>query len=281
MQSSFDAGVPDMRTCWSNAVAFVENDSAATMGNINLSKFAVPMPTPDTDDFEMVPGSISFQVFCVDSLTAAGGAIFIGRCKNILQTPRKTDTITVYDYFQNLVSFTSPKTLSGAELAMRPQQCNLLPGHHGEITDFEQGYAAPAQANFVWGTESDAAYTAGEHLRFAAFKPGFIYNPSNKNLQVTVAVQWRLRLAPTNPLHSSQTHYAPTPPSIWHQITAAAESMGHGVEDVAEAAAVGAAGYLASGGFEKGLESITGYAMRAAGAALSGLEWAAPLALAA
>jgi len=279
MQASFDAGVPDTRTCWSNSVAFVENDSAGAIGVNAVTKYAVPMPTTDTDDFEMVPAAVSFQVFCVDSLTDAGGAVFIGRCKNILQTPRRTDTMTSNEYFQNLVSFTSPKTLSGAELAMRPQQCNLLPGHHGEITNFEQGAADPAQTSFIWGTESDTTYTANPHMRFAAFKPGFIYNPQNKNLQVTVAVQWRLRLAPTNPLHSSQGHYAPTPPSVWHQITAAAETMGHGVEDVTEAAAVGAAGYLASGGIERGLESLTGYAMRAAGAALSGLEWAAPLAI--
>lgn len=281
MQQTVDSVVPDQRTAWSNSVALIDDADNSAMGNNQMTKYAVPMPTTDTDDFEMVPAAISFQVFGGDSLTDARGATFIGRCKNILQTPQRTDPITAYEYYQNLISFANPKAMSGAALAMHPQQVNLLPGHVSEVTDFESGEARPAYESFYWGTDSDSTTSTQPRFAFAGFKPGFIYNPSRRELQVTVAVQWRLRLAPTNPLHSSQAHYPPTPPSIWHEITRAAESMESGVEDVMEAGAIGAAGYLATNGaMEKGLEYVTGYAMRAAGAALSGLEWMAPLALA-
>jgi hypothetical protein len=282
MQQNVDSVVPDFRTAWSNSVAITDDADNNAIGNNQMTKYAVPMPTSDTGDFEMVPAAISFQVFGASSLTDASGATFIGRCKNVLQTPKRDDTTTNYEYYQNLISFANPKVMSGAALAMRPQQVNLLPGHASEVTDFEAGEGRPAYEDFYWGLDSDSTSSAAANLQlqFAGFKPGFIYNPQRKNLQVTVAVQWRLRLAPTNPLHSTQSHYPPTPPSIWHQITKAAESMETGVEDVAEAAAVGAAGYLATNGaIERGLESLTGYAMRTAGAALSGLEWMAPLAI--
>ena len=281
MQQDISSAAPDFRTAWSNSVALTDDGATDAIGVNEMTKYAVPMPTTDTGDFEIVPAAVSFQVFGADSLTDARGATFIGRCKNILQTPKRTDTTTNYDYFQNLISFANPKTMSGASLAMKPQQVNLLPGHVSEVTDFEQGEGRPAYEQIHWGIDSDDVGHAGDrYYKFAGFKPGFIYNPFRRDLQVTVAVQWRLRLAPTNPLHSSQSHFAPTPPSVWHSITKAAETIEHGVEDVAEVGAVGAAGYLATNGaIEKGLEYVTGYAMRTAGAALSGLEWMAPLAL--
>jgi len=283
MQQDISSAAPSgVRKAWSNSVAISDNGDTDTIGINTMDKYAVPMPTTDTGDFELVPAAISFQVFGAEALTDARGVTFIGRCKNILQTPTRTDTTTNYEYFQNLVSFANPKPMSGAALAMHPQQVDLMPGHVSEVTDFEQGESRPAFEQVVWGINSDdTSYANDNYYRFAGFKPGFIYNPQRRDLQVTVAVQWRLRLAPTNPLHSSQEHFAPTPPSIWHSITKAAESVEHGVVDVAEAGAVGAAGYLATNGaIEKGLQSMTGYAMRTAGAALSGLEWMAPLAIA-
>jgi hypothetical protein len=271
---------------WTNKVAMSTGGAGITpvgqtVYGADYNQITVPAPTTDLDDFNVVPAAISFQVSGTDSMTNASGVVYIGRTRNILASP-SNDGTTIDGLGKGLMSFSNPKAMSVAALTMVPQQVNCLPGNHADLSDFEQ-LEKSDDLTGAWRGDSTGSATTAEAigLEFAGFKPGYILNPNNRPLLVTVAVQWRVRLSPMNPMHSSLRHYAPTPPSVWHQITAAAESVGHGVEDVTEAAAVGAVGYLASGGLERGLETLSGYAMRAAGAALSGLEWAAPLAIAA
>lgn len=264
---------------WVNRVAMSTGGSGITpvgqsVYGADYNQLTIPAPTMDMDDFNLVPAAVSFQVTGTDSLTNASGVVYIGRTKNILASPANDGT-TIYGLGKGLISFSNPKIMSVAALTMRPQQVNCLPGNHADLADFEQ----MQKYDDTTGPWNDASTPGTE---FAGFKPGYILNPNNRPLLITVAVQWRLRLSPMNPMHSSLTHYPPTPAPVWHAITNAAEHVAHGVEDVAAAGSVGAAGYLASGGAAEGgllasmggaLEAGFGSAMTYGAAALE----AAPL----
>jgi hypothetical protein len=246
---------------WVNKVAMSTGGSGITpigqtVYDADYNQLTIPAPTMDMDDFNLVPAAVSFQVSGTDSLTNASGVVYIGRTKNILATPANDGT-TVYGLGKGLISFSNPKIMSVAALTMRPQQVNCLPGNHADLADFEQ----MEKYDDATGQWNDTNVPGTE---FAGFKPGYILNPNNRPLLITVAVQWRLRLSPMNPMHSSLTHYPPTPAPIWHAITSAAEHVANGVEDVAAAGSVGAAGYLASGGAaEGGLLASMGGALEA------------------
>lgn len=243
---------------WTNKVAMSTGASGITpvgqtVYDCNYDQTTVPAPTMDMDDFNVVPAAISFQVSGTDSLTNASGVVYIGRTKNILASPANDGT-TIAGLGKGLISFSNPKTMSVAALTMRPQQVNCLPGNHADLSDFEQMEKSDDLTG-LWkddgeGVGPTAAGSIG--LEYAGFKPGYILNPNHRPLLVTVAVQWRVRLSPMNPMHSSLTHYPPTPAPIWHAITKAAEHVANGAEDVAAAGSVGAAGYLASGGAAEG-----------------------------
>lgn len=246
---------------WTNKIAMSTGSAGvtpvgATTYSSDYNQITVPAPTTDLDDFNLVPAAISFQVSGTDSLTNASGVVYIGRTKNILASPANDGT-TIDGLGKGLISFSNPKAMSVAALTMRPQQVNCLPGNHADLSDFEQMHKFN---DLTEGWNDDDI----RGLEFAGFKPGYILNPNNRPLLVTVAVQWRVRLSPMNPMHSSLTHYPPTPAPIWHAITKAAEHVANGAEDVAAAGTVGAAGYLASGGAaEGGLLASMGSALEA------------------
>jgi len=263
---------------WTNTVAMSTGAAGitpvgATTFSSDYNQITIPAPTTDLDDFNLVPAAISFQVSGTDSMTNASGVVYIGRTRNILAAPANDGT-TLDGLAKGLISFSNPKIMSVAALTMRPQQVNCLPGNHADLSDFEQ----MEKNDDLTGAWTDQGSVG---LEFAGFKPGYILNPNNRPLLITVAVQWRVRLSPMNPMHSSLTHYPPTPAPIWHAITKAAEHVANGVEDVAAAGTVGAAGYLASGGaaeggllasmgsaLEAGVSSVASYGMSAlAGAA--------------
>jgi hypothetical protein len=255
---------------WTNKVAMSTGGAGITpVGqttyDADYNQITVPAPSIDMDSFNVVPAAISFQVSGTDSLTNASGVVYIGRTKNILSTPT-ADGNTIFGLGKGLISFSNPKTMSVAALTMRPQQVNCLPGNHADMADFEQMQKYDDSTGPWKGLPSNYG-----SFEFAGFKPGYILNPNNRPLLITVAVQWRVRLSPMNPMHSSLTHYPPTPAPIWHAITSAAEHVANGVEDVTAAGTVGAAGYLASGGAaEGGLLAGMGSALEAGfGTALS------------
>lgn len=245
---------------WANICAFGA-DAATVIGTGTFQHDTYNPPATDApSDWEVAPAAFSFQVACTDALTAASGVTYIGRLKTTLSQPDTNDSRTVQELANAIVQYSNPKCLSNAKLAMTAQQVNLMPGNMAELTDFRE-MRISSSGSSVWASSG-----ANAARNFAGFKPGYIYNPYNKELVVTVAMEWRVRLSPHNPMHQSMTHYPPTNPSVWHAIAKAADSTAHGVEDVG---ALGAAGYLAtSAAGEGGLMGAFDSAMGAVGGLL-------------
>jgi hypothetical protein len=151
---------------------------------------------------------------------------------------------------------------SNAELVQKPKQVNAVPSNPTELSEFTP-VTDDSDGVFNWSTFSPG-------VGFAGFCPIVIYNPTGASLQLNVACEWRVRLDPFNPMHASGTYHTPAPPSVWHAITNAAESAGHGVEEIAGVAAGGYA-LAQAGGFGGLLEGI--------GASLPSLEALLPLLL--
>jgi len=255
---------------WANYLSVAKPSASSALNNSDWDIRIGPSPTGDAGAGfgEVVPAACSVQVVSPASLTSASGVVYMGRCQTGLSQPETSDTRTAQEFADALISFSNPKLLSGARLAMSPQQVNLVPSNVAELSDFRELHIGTDTTN-NWGTGVD----------FIGFKPMYIINPSGVELEVRVCVEWRVRLSPFNPMHNSQTLHPPTAPSVWHGIISAAESVGHGVEDVGIA---GAAGYMMSGvgrGFFNAAKNYIGGAARAALPAIEGAAEAAPLLL--
>ena len=264
-------GPMDSSGGWANYLNVAKADATAALnGGWFFRAGPPPTGTAGSGFGEVVPAACSVQVVSPASLTSASGVIYMGRCQTGLSQPGSGDTRTAQDFADAMISYSNPKLLSGARLAMSPQQVNLVPSNIAELSDFrELQVGVDTNGSGGWGTGND----------FIGFKPMFIINPSGVELEVRVCIEWRVRLSPFNPMHNSQVLHPPTAPSVWHGIISAAESVGHGVEDVGIA---GAAGYMMSGvgkGFFAAAKNYIGGAARAALPALEGAAEAAPLLL--
>lgn len=234
------------------------------------SALALPSPTGnDSRGFaSVVPSAVSVQVLNPASLNTAAGVVYMGRCSTILSGVEGSDTRNVADFCNALLSYSSSKRISGARLAMSPQQINCVPADLNDLTAFRElgppSDQASPQTSFAWDTNYD----------FAGFKPAYIINPQKQTLSYRVCIEYRVRLSPFNPMHNTQQLHKPVSHDMWHKIVGTAESVGHGVED---AGVVGAAGYMMSGAGEGIMAAAGSYISSAASAMLPTLAEAAPL----
>lgn len=224
-----------------------------------------PFPGATGNDVECVPSAFSVQVTCNSSLFNAAGVTYVGRMKTGYTAPAATDARAASALADALQSYTPLRMIPNAELVTSPKQVNAIPTNFTELAEFTPIVDDADSAGINW--------SAGNY-GFAGFAPIVIYNPTLANLQINVCTEWRVRLDPFNPMHASGKLHPPASPSVWHAITAAAENAGHGVEEIAGAAA-GAYAVSQAGGFGAIMETIGTYAARA----LPMLEAAAPLLL--
>lgn len=253
---------------WIGYCGISNNSSANLMNSASWTYRSIPSPGTDIGGlFECVPAAYSIQVLSPASLTSAAGVVHMGRLRAGISNPESTDTRTVGAFGDALLSFSNPKTMPVAKLALNAVQVNAIPSNMSELQDFENMQESTADAvGFGWTSATT----------LSTFNPIYIINPNGASLNVTICVEWRVRVSPFNPMHASGTHHPPTSDTLWHRILSAADSAGHGVEDVG---VVGGAGYLLSGGVESAMAGALGGLAGYASTALGALEYAAPLLL--
>jgi hypothetical protein len=256
---------------WTNyGGIFADTGTQTVNGNYGVAILPSPTGSDSRGWAEVVPSAFSVQIVNTQSLTNASGIVYMGRCSQTLSGPESGDSRTISDFSNALLSYADYKALSGAALAMKPQQINLMPANISELSDFKELGPPADQA----ATPTLMTWDGGHD--FAGFKPAFVINPDRIPLSITICCEWRVRLSPFNPMHNTQTLHKPTSHDTWHNILATAESAGHGVEDVGIA---GAAGYMMSGAGEGLLAEAGAYISSAATAALPWIESAVPLLL--
>jgi len=230
-----------------------------------INYYSSTVPFDGLTDIQCVPAASSCRVTCNTSLLNASGICYIGRLKTAFPSPDALDTRTAANLASACVSYAPVRTITNAELVAKPKQINSIPHDMSELHNF---------APFHTETPGSAGY---DHLQngFTGYSPIVIINPTGANLQLTVATEWRVRVDPFSPFHSTGKVHPPTSNAVWHAITNAAHAAGDGVEDVGIAGLGAAALEYASGGavsagvatVAEGAAAATGF-----GGILAGLE---------
>lgn len=260
---------------WTTTVGIVAPTPGTVMNGAGWKYIGSPSPhggdTSGGDNglVECVPAAFSVQVMCPSSLTAASGIVAMGRLPASADAPGGSDTRIASQFVDSVTSFGNPRWMTGAKLAMAPVQANCVPSNLTEYSNFAATIVTPSDF-------TGQQWSAAGAPNFAGMAPVYLVNPNNITLQVTVAIEWRVRLSPFNPLHGSGTYHPPVSQDFMHKVMSYASNIGHGVEEVA---GVGAVGYALGGGLEAATKGVLSYAAGVAGRALPYAMELAPLVL--
>lgn len=231
-------------TCWLSTVAVrnvnggINSPINDTTGGGNAFFYKSPaLEAAALNGCKMVPAAITVQIMNSDALQNADGIAYIGRSKTVLDLmgdTRSWDTV-----MKELVSYSAPRLCSGGKLALRGVQVNAIPNNLSVLSDFVPR-RIPTNERQVWVESSYAA-------DFEGFGPIFVYNPDGISLKYLVTIEWRMRFDPLNPAYAGHTMHQPASESTWSRVIGEAESIGHGVEDIADVAAdAGVVAYAAA-----------------------------------
>jgi len=175
----------------------------------------------------MVPAAITLQVMNGEALQSSSGIVYIGRSKTVLDL--MGDTRSWETVFKELISYSAPRLCSAGKLALRGVQVNAIPNNMSVLSDF----VPRGIANNAYQTWNEGDYS----VDFEGFAPIFVYNPEGVALNFLLTIEWRMRFDPLNPAYAGHTLYRPSSEQTWSNAIADAESIGHGVVDIADVTA--------------------------------------------
>lgn len=182
----------------------------------------------------LVPAAITVQVMCPKPLQLAGGLYAMTRVNQNMNVGGSART---YDNLRDtIISYFSPRMLTGGKLALRGVKCSGAPMDMGEYCDFAPLYA-DADETFGWYLDvaRPAALTPIAFVRDA--------ESTDEAMSFLVTIEWRVRFDPQNPAAASHTHHDTLSDEAWNQVQKTMTMAGHGVEelteDVTEAGAMG------------------------------------------
>lgn len=172
----------------------------------------------------MVPAAVTVQIMNGESLQDANGIVYIGRSKTVLDL--MGDGRTWRQVMEELVSYSAPRLCSAGKLALRGVQVNAVPNNMSVLSDFVPR-RIPSSGRQIWNQDN-------YQVDFEGFGPIFAYNPDNVALKYLVTIEWRMRFDPLNPAYAGHVMHTPASESTWNRVIGEAESLGHGVKDIAD-----------------------------------------------
>lgn len=179
---------------------------------------------------ELTPAAFSVRVINPNALQTTSGSVYVGRCTSALHTPASTDGRTGTTLMNQLLAYKAPAQMSASQLAMRPIRIDAVPTDLSTLSKFTNLSAVPDNRPGVqWNDNATVNCNS-----FEGFAPIFVYNPSGVSLNYQVAIEWRLRVDPLNPMGASAKSQGYTPPNVWNDLIKGMESLGHGVVDAIE-----------------------------------------------
>lgn len=210
---------------WNNVIAHSNPDGTNALAGADWKRWTVGIPGIEAGGMmECVPAAYSVQVMNDSALQSASGVFYMGRAKGTIDAPESTDTRTVAEFANTLISYAPPRILTGSKLALGAVQANLTPSNLVELGDFESITSYVDNTGAAWG----------EAFPFSGFNPAYLWNPTSQQLQFLVAVEWRVRPSPFNPMASAVSHHPPSTDNFWNDLIKAGSDIGHGVIDLAE-----------------------------------------------
>jgi hypothetical protein len=177
------------------------------------------------DACEVVPASLTVQVMNPASLQSADGVFAMARVNQQLCLGASPAGLTYREMAARVISFYSPRMLTGGKLAIRGVKCSAYPLDMNEYATF-----APVQQSsgeFAWDIKG---------LRPAALSP-IVFCQENavpKQLEFMVTIEWRVRFDPGNPATASHTYHETLSDEAWSGLIKSVSNAGSGVEELAE-----------------------------------------------
>lgn len=197
------------------------------VGSANTRPISMPM-TSLGGACEVVPAALTVQVMNPASLQTADGVFAMARVNQQMSLGNSDPLDTYNDVATRVISYYSPRILTGGKLAIRGVKCDAYPLNMSEYSQFMPitGFAAP----FTWSNNQ----------RPAALSP-IVFVQENAALQkpidFMVTMEWRVRFDPGNPATASHTHHDITSDSAWNSLVKHMSSGLHAVEEIAETVA--------------------------------------------
>jgi hypothetical protein len=219
-------------TTWLSAVAVTNANSAglelpigdATGAGNAFFYTSAALGEASLNGARMVPAAITVQIMNGEALQDAAGIVYIGRSKTVLDL--MGDGRTWKQVMEELVSYSAPRLCSAGKLALRGVQVNAIPNNMSVLSDFVPR-RVPVAGRQIWDQ-------ANYQTDFEGFGPIFVYNPDNVALKYLVTIEWRMRFDPLNPAYAGHVMHSPASESTWNRVIGEAESLGHGVKDIAD-----------------------------------------------
>lgn len=224
---------------WYKACGVVSNSVVAAVNAANNAR-VIGMPMDNLGDAcECVPASLTVQVMNPSSLQTADGVFAMTRANQ--QMDLGTTSETWNEVTSRVISFMSPRLLTGGKLSLRGVQCNAYPLDMTGYSSFERLADVTDFAQRTWD----------ETLKPDALSPIVFLNNnlSPPSVSFMVTMEWRVRFDPGHPAVSSHVHHDTLADSAWNAVTKFSATMLHAVHELAEPAGEALAGALVARAF--------------------------------
>lgn len=200
------------------------------VGTSNTRPISMPMSSLG-GACEVVPAALTVQVMNPASLQTADGVFAMARVNQQMSLGNSSALLTYNDVATRVISYYSPRILTGGKLAIRGVKCDAYPLNMSEYSQFMPitGFAAP----FTWSNnQRPAALSPIVFVQENGTQVG-----DNKPIDFMVTMEWRVRFDPGNPATASHTHHDITSDSTWNSLVKHMSTGLHAVEEIAETVA--------------------------------------------
>lgn len=173
---------------------------------------------------EVVPAALTVQVMNPAALQDADGVFAMARVNQQMPLGNSAATLTYEEMAARVVSFYSPRLMTGGKLSLRGVKCDSYPL---DMTEY---------ANFAAVSRFTGLVTWVQSIQPAALAPiVFIQNNAiPKTLEFMVTIEWRVRFDPGNPATSSHTYHDSLPDRCWNSVISDMSAAGHGIVELSE-----------------------------------------------
>jgi hypothetical protein len=221
---------------WRNWCGIEANDITLGVDEANNSRAITMAMSSIGYGACVVPAAITVQVMCPKPLQEAGGLYAMCRVNQNMDIGGSSRTYA--NLRDTIVSYFSPRMLTGGKLALRGVKCSGAPMDMGEYCDFAPLEASTSDYNFGWLTATG---------KFSALTPiAFVRDADSaaEPISFLITIEWRVRFDPQNPAAASHMHHDTLSDEAWNQVSRTMAMAGHGVEELAQdATEAGAMGY--------------------------------------
>lgn len=214
---------------WFNWCGIESIDGAQDIsGGINTRPISIPL-TELGPASEVVPAAMTVQVMNPAALQHAFGVFAMARVNQQLQLGDSPAGLTYNEMANRVISFYSPRILTGGKLAVRGVKCDAYPLNMAEYANF-----APVRelsSDFDWDFKKVPC--ALSPIVFIQQNDAGLSPP----IDFMVTIEWRVRFDPINPATASHTYHDVTPDNTWNSLLKHMSSDFEPVEEIAEAVA--------------------------------------------